>query len=165
MYKEIQQRKISSKEINNPKKDKKDKKNSFTRKKESQKLITNYNNNANTESRTSKKESNLKMNHLNLKNITRKIDLFAISLSRKTNTKNLIKNKIKKIKNEKNKSFKKINKKEKRNYNIIKKKKFKSINKINLFGTKKLGLWKIFRPCKIKKTNYFKYILGNKNNH
>ena len=99
MYKEIQQRKISSKEINNPKKDKKDKKNSFTRKKESQKLITNYNNNANTESRTSKKESNLKMNHLNLKNIIRKIDLFAISLSRKTNTKNLIKNKIKKIKN------------------------------------------------------------------
>ena len=99
MYKEIQQRKISSKEINNPKKDKKDKKNSFTRKKESQKLITNYNNNANTESRTSKKESNLKMNHLNLKNIIRKIDLFAISLSRKTNNKNLIKNKIKKIKN------------------------------------------------------------------
>ena len=72
---------------------------------------------------------------------------------------------INKIKNAENKSIKKINKKEKRNYNIIIKKKFKSINKINLFGTKKLGLWKIFRPCKIKKTNYFKYILGNKNNH
>ena len=72
---------------------------------------------------------------------------------------------INNIKNTKNKANKKRNKKEKRNYNKINKKKFKSKNKINLFGTKKLCLWKIFRPNKIKKTNYFKYILGNKNNH
>ena len=100
MYKEVKHRKISSKEINNPsitKNQKKIKKNELTKKKENH-LLTNHSN-VNTESRTTKKESNSKINHLNLKSIIKKIDLFAISLSKKSKTKNILKNKIKKIKN------------------------------------------------------------------
>ena len=106
MYKEVKHRKISSKEISNPSNSiikKKIKKNELTKKKESQKLLTNHSK-VNTESRTTKKESNSKINHLNLKNIIKKIDLFAISLSKKSKTNNLLKNKIKNIKNS-NKPF------------------------------------------------------------
>jgi hypothetical protein len=77
----------------------------------------------------------------------------------------IMRDSINKIKNAKIESNKKINKKERRNYDIINKKKFKSTNKMNLFGTKKICLWKIFRPGKIKNVNYFKYILGKKSNH
>ena len=73
--------------------------------------------------------------------------------------------KINEIKNAKVQSFKKIDKKDKRYSRILFKKKTKfANNKINLLNSKKISLWKVFRPCKIKKTNYFKYILGKNNN-
>ena len=72
---------------------------------------------------------------------------------------------INEIKNAKVQSFKKIDKKDKRYSRILFKKKTKfANNKINLLNSKKISLWKVFRPCKIKKTNYFKYILGKNNN-
>ena len=72
---------------------------------------------------------------------------------------------INEIKNAKVQSFKKIDKKDKRYSRILFKKKTKfANNKINLLNSKKISLWKVFRPCKTKKTNYFKYILGKNNN-
>ena len=103
MFKEIKKRKISTTEINNLQKENKIKKSVLKKKRESQKLFTNYN--YNIQSKTSKKDSNSKLNRINLKNIIKKIDLFSISLSKKSNTKNLIKNKIEKIKNNDKKLF------------------------------------------------------------
>ena len=98
MYKEIKHKKISSKEINNSKIERKYNKNILTKKNENKQLFTIYNNN-NTETKTIKKESNSKINHINLKNIIKKIDLFSISLYKKP--KNFIKSKINKKKDNK----------------------------------------------------------------
>ena len=104
MHEEIKNRKSSSREVKSQRKERNTKKNIYTKKKESLKLFTSYNNTS-TESKTLKKQSNNKLNLINLKNIIKKIDLFAISLSTKNNNMNIIKNKYQKNKDKYNKLF------------------------------------------------------------
>ena len=94
----MKNKKSLSKENNKPKKIEIKNNNILTRKKDSQKLYSS-NNNTNLDYNTTKKESNNKLTHINLKSIIKKIDLFSLSLSKKYNNTNNIKNKIKKIKN------------------------------------------------------------------
>ena len=98
MFKEIKKRKISATEVNIAQKDNKIKKDNLRKKRETQKIYTN-NNKLNIQSKTSKKDFEAKLSRINLKNIIKKIDLFSISLSKKSNKRNVIKNKIEKIKN------------------------------------------------------------------
>ena len=95
MYKEIKTQKTSSKEKQNSKKKtiQIDNNNILTKKKENKKICSNSNN-INIEYKTTKKESNGKLNHINLKSIIKKIDLFSLSLSKKYNNTNVAKNKI-----------------------------------------------------------------------
>ena len=137
MYKEIKHKKISSKEINNSKIERKYNKNILTKKNENKQLFTIYNNN-NTETKTIKKESNSKINHINLKNIIKKIDLFSISLYKKP--KNFIKSKINK---------KKDNKKQFTNFIKLKNNKIKESlhaqNNSNLKEFKQIKILKKYR--------------------
>ena len=100
----IKHKKTSSKEIINKFKERNIKNKILTKKKESQKICTSYNN-INTETKTLKKQSNNKLNLINLKNIIKKIDLFAISLNKRHNNMNIIKNKNQKSKDKYNKLF------------------------------------------------------------
>ncbi len=103
MYKEIKIKKSLSKEKEKEKNKSKKKttQNSnyiLTKKKESKKICT-TNNNINIEYKTTKKGSNSKLNHINLKSIIKKIDLFALSLSNNyNNNTNISKNKMQKTK-------------------------------------------------------------------
>ena len=99
MYKEIKTQKSLSKEKKNSKKKtiQIDNNNILTKKKENKQICSNGNN-INIEYKTTKKASNGKLNHINLKSIIKKIDLFSLSLSKKYNNTNVAKSKIQKKK-------------------------------------------------------------------